>query len=211
MISITTLKRTLLAAALLAFSHTAAHAWIFQEVPDKTVTVRYRLAVAANVSTAAVVIDLSDTANFKHTDTGQLNISSIKLDIDKAAASTTTVRLGAVNFVDSSTGSVTWFYAKESGLNVSNSNTVDFLSYVPNFLRLKVNPAATTQTDGSTPYLLSNDTTSGSTIYQTDVNLPSPIAAGVSAPGPGDVVMLVTNGTAAVTVNVEIQYHADKR
>ena len=186
-----------------------AHAWFFQEVPDKTVTVRYRLAVSANVSTAAVVIDLSDTTNWKHTETGQINISSIKLDIDKAAASTTTVKMGVVNFVDSSTGSVTWFYAKESALNVSNSNAVDFLSYVPNYLRLKVNPASTPQTDGTTPYLLSNDTTSGSTTYQTDVNLPSP--AGVTAPGAGDVILAVTNGTAAVTVNVEVQYHAEKR
>lgn len=186
-----------------------AHAWFFQEVPDKTVTVRYRQAVAANISTAAVVVHLADTTTWPHSDTGQLNVSSIRIEIDKVAASTGTVKLGVVNFVDSSTGSVTWFYSKESTTNVSNTNVKDYLSYVPNYLRLKVNPAAVPSTAGTTPYLLSNDTTGGSTTYQTDVKLPSP--AGNTAPGAGDIVMFANSGSGAITVNLEIQYHAEQR
>ena len=188
-----------------------ARAWVFEEVPDKNVTVTYRLAVAANVSTAAVLVDLSDTTNFPHKQTGVLNISSIQIEIDKAAASTTTVKIGVVNFVDSSTGSVTWFRRVEALANVSNTNVELFRSYTPNFLKLRVNPAGTPLTDGSTPFLLSNDITTGSTIYQNDVALPSPISTGGSVPGVGDLVLFAQTYTGAVTITVEVQYHADKR
>lgn len=198
----------LFVAGLLAVS-VPARAWVFEEVPDKNVTVTYRLAVAANVSTSAVVVDLSNTTNFPHKQTGVLNISSIGIEIDKAAASTTTVRLGVINYVNSSTGSVTWFRKIEGNLNVSNTNIVDFRSYTPNFLKLRVEQSSTPDADGATPFLVSNDTTSGSTIYQTDINLPSPI--GGSACGPGDLVLSVVNGNGAVVVSIEVQYHADRR
>lgn len=207
-----TIKQTrLFLFAALLFSVAPARAWVFEEVPDKCVSVTYRLPVAANVSTAAIVVDLSDTVNFPHKLNGVLNISSIGIEIDKAAASTTTVKLGVINYVNSSTGSVTWFRKVEGNLSVSNTNVETFRTYTPNFLKLRVERATLPDQDGATPFLISNDITSGSTIYQTDVNLPSPILAGGSPAGTGDLVLSVVNGAGAVTVTVEVQYHADKR
>ncbi len=202
------LKISALILFALAFAE-PARAWIFQDVPDKTVTLRYRVPVAATISTSVVVIDLSDTTNWPHTETGQINISSIRFEFDKTAASTATVKLGVVNEIDASTGSVTWFYSKENTLNVSNTGIESLISPTPTLIRLRVNPNGP-QTDGLTPYILSNDKTSGSTTYQTDVGLPSPVNNS-TLPGFGDLIMSVVNGASAITINLEIQYHTEKR
>lgn len=207
---ISTLKTKLLLFVALAglCGATPAHAVWPWDSPENDNTIRYRLSVAANTSTAAVVIDLSDTTNFPHKQTRALNINSIRIELDKVAASTCSVKLGVVNMVNPSTGSVTWFYNKSHEVNVSNTDIRDFLNYVPNYIPCRVNKNADS-VDGSTPYILSNDTTSGSTIYQTDVNLPSPLAAGTTKPGTGDVVMSVQTGGATV-VNLTIQYSSEK-
>jgi len=184
-----------------------SHAWLWEQAPDKTVQVTYNLSVAAATnSTSTLVIDLSDTTNWPHKDTGEINISSIRVDIDKVAASTVTVKLGVVNFVDTSTGSVTWFYSRGFAKNVSNTDVLDFQSYGRLFRRLRANSEGRV-TNGSTPYLLSNDTTDGSTTYQIDVALPSP--NGNTKPGRGDIVMQVTkDGSNIAVLNIEILYHS---
>src|SRR6185436_1218852 len=101
----------LIAAALLLGALKPANAWIFQEVPDKAVVVHSSVTVAAAVtSTNSILVDLSDTVNYPHKETGELNLDSIRVDIDKIAASTCTVKIGVVNYVDTSTGSVTWVW-----------------------------------------------------------------------------------------------------
>lgn len=171
---------------------------------DKTSTVRYRLNVAANVSTAAVVVDLSDTVNWPHKQNRELSVVSLRVEVDKLAASTCTVKVGVVNFVNASTGSVTWFHVIESTVNTSNTNIQEFSLFTPNYVRLRVDSAGNA-VNGLTPYLLSNDKTSGSTTYQTDVPLPTP--AGNAAPGRGDIVLFVQSGVnASITVGLQIQY-----
>lgn len=187
-----------------------AHADLFDYVRDKSVSVHYNQDIAAAVtSTSVVIIDLSDTTNWPHKDNGAINISSIKIEVDKAAASTTTVRLGVVNFVNTSTGSVTWFYTSGNELNVSNTANVNYASYGEGFLRTKavqgVLPA-----DGTTPYIISNEKTSGSTIYQRDVKLPSLISTGV-LPDTGDIIMDVTKSGAAANITIDLIYFSDKR
>lgn len=202
------LKRIGLLLVCLSAFVSASHAAFWEE---DTVLVRYRLSVAAGVSTAAVVIDLSsNTTTWRHKETGEVDLDVVKIEVDKAAASTATVKLGVVNFVNESTGSVTWVYSKERELNVSNTDPRDYFDFRPNSYRLRVDPAAIPNTNGSTPYAFSNDTTTGSTTYQTDVNLPSPSTGNV-APGTGDVVLSVSNGTGAIVVNVEILYHTQRR
>lgn len=179
---------------------------LFESRSDKMVTARYRINVAANISTAAVVIDLSDTVNWPHKDRREIRVNSIRLDVDKVSTSTFTAKVGVVNFVQASTGSVTWFRATESSANVSNTNVTDSSNYYPATLRLRVDSAGNA-TDGTTPYLISNDKTSGSTTYQTDVPLPS--TNGNTAPGAGDVILFIQNGASAITGAIEIQYFTD--
>lgn len=190
----------------------AAKAGPFNDFQDRTVTVKYRIALTAAIaSTDTVLIDLSDTTNWPHKDTGAINITSIRIDTDKVAASTASVRIGVVNFVDSSTGSVTWFTGKEGDLNASYVDESPFLNLTPCFYKCRVNNNGAS-VDGSTPYLFSNFKTSGSTIFQTDVVLPSLATSGSSAPGVGDIVAQIDKtSAAAATFNIEITYFSERR
>lgn len=202
------LKFVLLAVGFLGLAQ-KSHAWIFQEVPDKAVEVHYRLDVAANITTNTIVIDLSDTTNWPHKETGELNLDSVRLNIDKVAASTVTVKLGVVTYVDSSTGCVTWFTLLSSSQNVSNTNVYSFTNYMPTFIKCRVNPGTSAGANGTTPYIFSNDTTLGSTIFQNDVVLPTP--AGNAAPGTGDIVMQVSQAGTATVVILDLVYHSNQR
>lgn len=202
------MKKLLLALAFVGACVLPAKA-TFDGIDDRAVTVAYNLELsAAATSTTTLIIDLSDTANWPHKETGGLVIGNVRVELDKAAASTTTVRLGVVNFVNTSTGSVTWVWSNKNRLNVSNTNTGGLNNYYPIPLRLRVKPNATPAMNGSTPYVLSNDTTSGSTTFQTDVTLASP--NGHTTPGVGDLVLDLTRGNVAVNLHIEVQYYAER-
>ena len=204
------MKRLWFLALLLGMA-SVSHAELFRGIEDKSVTVNYQLAfTAAGASTATLIIDLSDTVTWPHTETGYIVVTGIKVEFDKAAASTGTVKLGVVNFVNASTGSVTWFWANTNGANVSNTNNIFALNYYPTPIRLKVVPHSTDPggSNGTTPYILSNDKTSGSTLYQNDVPLGAPI--GAPTPSRGDVVMFIDRGANISNIRVELQYYAER-
>lgn len=180
---------------------------------DVTVRCHYALTVAAaTASTAAVVIDLSDTVNYPHKiysgSTGFLSISSVRVEVDKVAASTFTFKLGVVDAIDTSTGSVKWFLSDTNSLNVSNTNNTSFIFTNTQLTDLKViPPVPNSGVDGTTPFIISNDSTSGSSIYQTDVVLPSPIPAGGVAPGLGDLVFSYAKDSTNVNnVTIDVWY-----
>ncbi len=206
----TKLNRLFLFAALL-FAVAPARAWIFDQAPDKTMTIHYRLNVAANISTSTVLIDLSNTTTWPHKDTGEIDISSVKVEFDKLAASTATAKIGIANYVGYSTGSVTWFYAKENNLNVSNADIGDPLHVEPCFIRARAVPASTVDTDGGTPYILSSEITSGSALYKSSATyFNSPLSTTYVNLSRGDILLFVQTGSAAVTVTVDLQYHSEK-
>ena len=187
-----------------------SQAGIFDETGDRTVRVSYSTySFTTMLSSSVVLIDLSDTSGFPHKETREINISSIRVNFDKAAASTATVRIGVVNFVDTSTGSITWFYEIKSDLNVSNTNVELFRNYNPNFIRTRVEGGTASCGDdcnGTTPYLFSNSKTNGSTTYQTDVKLLSVTGTNVF-PGRGDIVMEWTKAGSAMNITVDIDYN----
>lgn len=205
------LGRGILLVGLVSLFGVNARAWIFQEVPDKAVEVHYKLAVAAAVTTNTVIVDLSDTVNFPHKETGELNIDSLRIDVDKAALSSGTVKVGIVNYVDSSTGSVTWIWSREFAKNVSNTDVSYYSNFLPAFLKCRVNTAGY-GVDGNTPYILSSDKTSGATTFQTDVNLPNTAGTSVGA-GTGDLILQVVNldPAVAITVTADLIYHSNQR
>lgn len=195
--------------AIFALSSMAFSAPQESTIRSKTEMVYYTISLAANTSTTTVLIDLSSTTVWPHKETRELDLTGIEIQVDKVAASTCSIQLGVVNFVDSSTGSVSYFTSLDNSLNVSNTQIEDFV-YTDNQMRnLRVNPASTPQSDGSTPYLLTNLKTSGSTIFQTDVLLPAPNPAGATFTGTGDLVMNVINGAGAIVVIVELTYHSE--
>jgi len=197
------MKKLILALAALVFT-TPVFAAPFDAVfRDDAVEVLYTSpAVAA--STTAIIIDLSDTTNWPHKKSASINISGVWLDFDKAGASTGTVKVGVVSEVNATSGTVRWFYVAGNASNhVSTPG-----AQTPNInglIRTKITGT------GTTPYLLTNNSTALSTTYQTDVALPT--AFGVSAaPGVGDIVAFIEGGGAAATLTATIHliYSAER-
>ncbi len=187
-----------------------------QVVQEKSVALYFSTPIAANKNLSFDLISLSTTTGlFPHLDHGEIDISHIDVVMDKIAASTTTVKIGVVNFVNTSTGSVTFFYSKTAVHNVSNTAGTDFLNFTPTFIRCKVKPnntAISTDVDGLTPYIISNDKISGSTVYNSSatVSMQLPSIVGPITPRPGDIVMqVITDASNAVNILVNLVYHSE--
>lgn len=187
-----------------------------QVVQEKSNVVHFSTTVLNATNPAFILISLSTTSDlFPHTDRGQINISGINVIVDKVAAATATVRIGVVNFVNTSTGSVTFFYTNPSNRNVSNTGGRDFLNPNSAFYRCKVKPngtATNVNVDGLTPFILSNEVRSGSSVYRSSatVSLQLPSPAGIMAPKVGDIVMeVLTDATNPVNVIVDLFYHSE--
>jgi len=200
--------KKLLCVFSLFFISSVSHAGVFDTLRGDTGWIKYDLAVAADVSTHTVLIDISSTTVWPHSIDGYVLISKLRISIDKAAASTETVKVGVVNFVNASTGSVSWFYESPSETEVSNGKVLDEINFEDGeLLRTKIKPAVNLSSWKGTPvFFLTNDETTNSTIYQTDVNLPSPNSIGYTSPGFQDIVMNVSNGTGAISLSVYIEY-----
>lgn len=183
----------------------------YEEAKDKSNLLVYRNAMAAaTVSTAAVLIDLSDTTNWPHKEDESIEIQGIRLQVDKttSATSTFTVRIGVLNYVDTSSGTVTWFWNHEEGLSVtSNTSVANYVEY-PAALNFKVLRGTGTM-EGTVPNLKSN-LTLNTNIFQTDVMLPSPATGGNTKPGYGDIVALIDKGASAITFTFEIFYNSQR-
>jgi len=194
-----------LIAAMLFVS--ISHADQSDRQKDKSKLAVYSQSFASTVvpSTSVVLIDLSDTTNFPHKETDRLYIHSICVDIDKVAATTTTVKVGVVNYIDASSSTVTWFKIVGQDLNVSNTNPKPCTEYLaPLDMRIT---AGASITEGAVDNAKSNQTTN-STTFKTDVRLPS--TNGNIYPGLGDIVATITKGGAAVNYTFEIVYSSSR-
>jgi hypothetical protein len=168
--------------------------------------IRYSLrGVAAGISTSTIIVDLSNTTNWPHKRTKELHIYDVRINVDKTAASTCTVKLGVVNYAGPSSGSVTWFFGVENERNVSNTYT-SILRTSDLVYNLKVVQSG--DADGSTPYILSNDTTSRSAIWLNNVKIPA-VTGTLTIPEVGDLIMQVSNGAVVVDVYLEIAYSGE--
>lgn len=192
----------------LAFSQTS-HAWVFEDAPDRTVHVFYSTSpLAATTSTTTLLVSLSSTTVWPHINTRHIDVSSIRLDVDKVAASTGSVRIGVVNRVDSTNGSVSWFYQKSFIYNVTNGDNTYFSNYSPNFICTRVEGGGASA-NGTTPSLVTSTITLNSTAYQTDVVLPTAASGNHLAPRKGDILIEINKDpTNQWNLNLEFDYNA---
>jgi hypothetical protein len=195
------MKRLMLGISLL-FLASQARAGLFELTRDDSVLVTYTTP-STSASTAAIVIDLSDSTNFPHKRTGSINISAIRVDIDRVATATGTVKLGVVVAVNASTGTVRWFWIKNYSKNYVSTPGADFMSTGSGVIRTQV-------VDGVALYLLSSLSDSLSTTWQTDVVLPTPTGTH-TAPGVGDIVTWVNgDATNATQATFHILYSSER-
>lgn len=182
---------------------------------EKTVVVHFSTTVPVSANPA--IIDLislaTATAVFPHTDTGEVDISQINLTVDKVATSTGSVKIGVIDFVSQSSGSVTFFYNYSFVKNVSNTAPQINPSFAPTFYRCRVSPQPTnTAKLGATPYIFSNDLKTNSGVYTSTASFASPILAGSVNPRAGDIVLEAVNNDITNTYVIvgDIFYHSER-
>jgi hypothetical protein len=196
------MKKTILALAALlctSMAHAAPYDSTFR---DDSVEVVYT-SPAVVTSTAALIVDLSDTTNWPHKKTSSINVVGVWVDFDKAGASTDTVKVGVVTNIDASSGTVKWFYVAGNTANhVSTPGPVS--PVISGLIRTKVSSNAT-------PFILTNNVSSQSTLFQTDVTLPTANSTFV-APAIGDIVAFIEGGgtAATLTATIHLIYSAER-
>ena len=159
---------------------------------------------------AFALIDLSDTANFHHTEAGKLRVYSISVDTEKATDGQFIISIGVVTEVDATDGSVyfVWVLPLEWVDNPTDSTDSrrGFRWSHPYGLDLEVDTV-----NDNLEKIVTNATELANVRWQTDVALDSPRGDTTVAPGEGDLVMLVdmTGGAGTVTVSVVVEYIAE--
>lgn len=161
-----------------------------------TQTVHLDVAVPSIASVAYMLVDVSDTTNWKHTNTSEIVLEYINLEVDPGSTFVGEVKIGYLKNVDATNGDfVTLFdidMKKSAALFVE---TIDFGSH----------GVHCTDTHHFGP------TSANSTLFQTDVNLGGPDdPTTLTYPsGSGDLVLLVTGsgaGNAGVDVSITLGY-----
>lgn len=160
-------------------------------------------------STNVILVDLSSVTAYNTRHTGSINISRIKARIDKTDDSTGTVKIGVLNYVHASTGSVSYFFeCPFSNQQPSTTTVVCDELYSPSLIRTDVVPSSTADTDGSTPYIATTDITSGSSNFQNDVNNYTVLGQN-EKPAVGDLILTLTHGNGGqYDVVLDVFYHS---
>ena len=168
-------------------------------------------AEAVAETTAYVLVDLSDTTNFRHASTNAILLKSIALHAEKASDGVYDIWIGVISEVDATNGTAIWlhcFHLEAVGNSIDSTDRfaqkIDF-----NDINLEVNAA--TAGSEKLKYVVSNITLAGNTAWQTDVGLASPVGAAsgeTGKPGAGDLVMYVeeVSGTGTIDFLVAVEY-----
>ena len=143
--------------------------------------------------TAFMLIDLSDTTNWPHTNTSHINLEYIVIEADPDATYLGEIKIGFLSSVDATDGDFNQIIdldmAKKSDLVIEN------LNFGSHGFHLEV-------ASHFGPII------ANSTLFQTDVNLggPDDPATGTYPSGAGDLVMLVERSAGAVDVSITLGY-----
>ena len=210
------IKRIMFAIALLFVMNGISKASWWDDRPDQF-TVTFSSAAAASISTTVVMVPLSSATAagvpiWPHPlGARAIVVDSIQIDNDKTAATTSIIKVGVVREINVSSGTIVWFERMGNGINVSNTNNFQYVVYPDGGLNCRVNPRSPNfgASLGSTPYILSNDTLTATTIT-TGLPLPS-VADGTpqAIARVGDIVLNIVNSAVASNFTVVIRYHLE--
>ena len=153
-------------------------------------------AIVAN--TGFMIIDLSNTAVWPHTNTSVIHIDCISININGDAAYRGDIYIGFLSSVDAANGDLN--IIKTWHMDQDVTNLQEHIHLAPPII------CNTTNWFGRT---VANDT-----LWQTDVNLQGPNDAVSPAtqsypPGDGDLVLWIARTAGTVDVNINIRYHTE--
>ena len=147
---------------------------------------------SVGTQTAFMLIDISDTTNWKHTNTGHIIIRHLLIEVDPDSSYLGEVKIGFLSGVNATNGDfnqiVDFDMAKKSDLAIED------LTFTGGF-----------QCEAARHF---GPILADSLLFQTDVNLggPDDPATGTYPSGDGDLVMLIERSGGAVDVSVTIIY-----
>lgn len=168
-------------------------------------------AEAVAASTAYVLVDLSDTTNFPHSNTAGLHLLGLMLSAEKAGDGVHDIWVGVVTENDATDGTAEWAHVfhLEHVANATDSTdrfaqAIDFTlgGANPNGLNLEI-------ISGATAYFAGNQSQANNGSWQNDTNRASPVGS-ATKPGTGDLVVWVeeVSGTGTLDFSLTAIYEA---
>lgn len=147
-------------------------------------------------NTDIILIDLSDTTNYPHSNTGYIHLEEIYIDVDSGSSSVYTITVGFLENVDATDGDLYEIMHIDGSKDAGLSKEIHKKFY-PN------GPKCTSSSIATSGITL-NDTT-----YQTDVNLATTIdpSTADTPPGSGDLVIRAVTTSADIGIEINIAYH----
>jgi len=143
-----------------------------------------------DTETAFIVIDISDTTNWKHTLTDHIVLHAVTLQVDPDATFLGDIKLGFLTNVDETNGDFNQII--DIGLAKKSDLIVQSLGFTGGF-----------HLQTSTHF---GPITANSTLFQNDVSLAGPNGATSFPSGPGDLALIIGRSAGAVNVSVTIIY-----
>jgi len=162
---------------------------------------------ALSADEAFVLVDLSDTTNFPHTETGKVRLYRIELDMEMDTAGDFDIYIGVIVEVDATNGTAEWIDVFRFRVDEAPADNTSHYHLVREYYGLDL------EVDGSNDTLynvVTNSEQAGSTNWQTDVSLDSPVGDTSSAPGDGDLVMFVDQTAGNLYIAVKVFYRTEE-
>lgn len=181
-----------------------AHAGVFGAQEKSNFEIHYVLAGDITViSTATILIDLSDTSNFPHKQTTSIDISYLKITVEKVRASSGTIKVGVVTRVDATNADVS-FFASVIFATTTATRIEKELAISPSTIRTRIK-------NGAPLFFVTNDSSTSDTLFQTDFPLATG-AGGLATPEVGDIVVkTVARNTEEATYTITAFYQGVRR
>jgi hypothetical protein len=146
---------------------------------ERNVLSVYQAATIAS-NKYAILIDLSDTTNFKHTGTARIDLSILRI-----AASRNTfngvIRVGVITAINGTSASISYFRNAFYDSSVSNSS-YDEVNFSPSQLKCGVSAGTLTR-------MITNVSETGVTAVNTGLTLDSPRGVNTVTPAVGDIIV----------------------
>ena len=156
-------------------------------------------AVTGGTDVDLIIVDLSDTTSYPHSNTSYIHLEEIYIDVDASTNSDYNISVGFLENVDATDGD---FYELThlSGTKTTGQQLSMIRKFAPNGPKC------------SSTYTLTSDITANDVAFQTDVNLPSTVdpSTADTPSGSGDLVLRITSVAGANTdfnVEINLAYH----
>ena len=149
----------------------------------------------------AILIDLDDTTNFPHDQTGRIDVSLIKMSVDRDATATGKMRMGVITRIDGTDADITYFSNLLFGKSDVRAVTSE-TNYAPSQVKLGVSAGALTRG-------VSNAKDLNVAAVNTGVTLESPRGAGTVTPAVGDVILKMEWAAGEYDARAMLLYHSE--